>query len=129
MNTPADHYAAAGAILAEINKTSEEAKPRIEGMLADGAYEQAREAADVMAQMVGLGLAQAQVHATLATVDPDVLWPARKSSPWGCKRGCGPDIQNPACPDHGACICSTLAHEPLAKTAMHPDCPIHGEKG
>lgn len=119
--TPAENYARAGEILAEINRTSEEAKQRIEGMLADGAYEQAREAADVMAQMVGLGLAQAQVHATLATVSPNVAFHA----PPRTEAGAGVTVTSV----FQQCICSTLAHEPLAKTAMHPDCPIHGEKG
>lgn len=66
--TPAEHYQQAEAILAGINEESEKARPHIEKLLADDAYDQAREVVDVTARMVDLGLAQAQVHATLATV-------------------------------------------------------------
>jgi hypothetical protein len=85
--SPADHYAAAEKLV--------------------------RQAAELpVGSDVGNLLTAAQIHATLATVDPAQI---------GMQR---PPIvaRNPAC------ICSSLASEPLAKTAMHPDCPIHGDQ-
>lgn len=64
--------------------------------------------------------ATAQVHATLATVNPNVAFHAPR-----VEAGAGVTVASV----FQECICSKLAHEPLAKTATHPDCPIHGEKG
>lgn len=94
--TPAEHYAEAERLLAEADKLPDQNSPA-----AARAYE--------------LLTATAQVHATLATINPDVLWPMRTSD--------GMEIRPTPDP---ACICPRHDHEPFARLATFPACPIHG---
>jgi hypothetical protein len=51
-------------------------------------------------------IALAAVHATLAGVVPDVLWPQKSII---------------------ACTCPCLGANALARTSTDPNCPIHGQ--
>lgn len=88
--SPADHYAWAEALIAQASN--------------QGDY-------DRKAHLIAV----AQVHATLATVDPDRRPPARQAPAVGFTTD-------------DACICPRLPHMPAAITALLPDCPIHKER-
>lgn len=60
-------------------------------------------------------VAEAQVHATLATVDPDAVKVWRKVVPGSTD---SPLVK--------LCTCNTITVEPLARTHTDPACPIHG---
>lgn len=79
--TPADHYAEAERILLTLDD----------------------HLIEVQAQIV----AEAQVHATLATVDPNRVWPLKET---------------------GKCTCSSDPYADRVSSSLRiaPECPIHG---
>lgn len=85
--SPADHYAEA---------------ERLIGMYTDALPQSAEDGGHV--------LWLAQLHATLATVEPDVLRRA----------GLGPVAQHPAC------TCGRAKHDPAMILSQDLACPIHG---
>lgn len=91
--TPAEHYAEAESALAEV---------------MDGIVMMREDGASVD---VSIPLALAQVHATLATVDPVKM---------ADTAGVGFYSQ------HGQCTCPQLPGAPFARTSTDPDCPVHG---
>lgn len=90
--TPAEHYAEAESFLDLAEGLSGESKSRSEGR----SYE--------------LAVLRAQVHATLATVDPEQL-----AQDYG-----------QALVDEHYCTCPRLGASPIARTSTDPACPTHG---
>lgn len=132
--TPAEHFAEAERILIEVGKTAEE----FHSKLPDGTDlldPLVIKAAELTATSLAMGVAEAQVHATLATVPAmsACVCTSRLSMGGptidiveGCPIHAGMEIRST--PDPG-CICPHLDAEPLARLATFPACPVHGDPG
>lgn len=116
--TPAEHYAEAERILAEVNEHAEKMDTQLMAIV-DPESPSTMEAVRIAAKMTELGLAEAQVHATLATIDKNVLWPKE----YVLQK---PIVGMVAAVDTNKCTCPRLETMPLARTSIDADCPVHG---
>lgn len=103
--TPAEHYAEAERLL-EAHQAWQERNDKVDYVAAEATFR------------------LAQVHATLATVDPAHLGqlppPVMVDHPGWMGRIEGAEMTK-------GCTCPALAANPIARTGLDPDCPIHGE--
>lgn len=95
--TPAEHYAAAEELIGEA--------ARLRSKLLAFTPEEAEQRQVHLSAAVEV-TAEAQVHATLATINPEKLWPQKTIT---------------------ICTCPVLGANALARTSTDPACPIHGE--
>lgn len=107
--TPAEHYAKAEALLADIARIQEAVNEDAEHLMSDpDAGHRIKQRAMAIDRLVPL----TQVHATLATVDPVAISRTTEVSFYS---------------DRPNCTCPALVANPIARTSTDPDCPIHGQ--
>lgn len=105
--SPAEHYAEAERLLALAEEIRHTADQRLLDEWAPGlstVWAQRTAGRERVART-------AQVHATLATVDPVKMARTKEVAFYS---------------QHGQCSCPELAGAPFARTETAPDCPIHG---